>query len=647
MVFVSKTKKCFWFFALFFWASSASANLCTKDHITDRYRQEARLINLQAFAPAHPDYRGNADYNAWVLACNRQRDNNGKKIDKRINPKAGGDFAADLTPVVVKGKYSFYGQHFTTIANVAETALSAGAITAGAGLPAVGAGLALASNPVQLKYRYRLHREKGNWIVTLPIELHFPNKPLKNRLDISYELAVKLGLMSIKGSGNLKCDRPNIKLSSKKKKKKNLVDTGFIITTDSNGDATYSCRLPLDYKLTDGRKLLDEYYKFWRLAIRTAWNRPGFTVNVKFVGYDQISDDLMSSFNKDNVTWKIFLDQDPEQRARYVPGFARLKHIYTGTDGATIAHETGHYLGLDDEYRENDKGSKNAWRDCQIQGGKGYLMCSHTYAATASNKYTYPGGISTPDAAKGIYPWIITRRYTVAKVEFCNSENDCKASEYCAETIVDLKRKHCVARKGEGEKCSADKQCVQGAICKGNPFGKCIIEGSVPLGGSCVKDAQCKSGSCNNVGMCQCKQDSDCGNGMYCDTGGVLGIGVNSCRKMASPDCPSGWAYEIRNPVNKDRCNKRTTLSKPLECKLLISDKAKNWTGPHAQKGADECRSKKGKKPKGVKCPAGYKYNIKSGADTCTKVVEDHRTPTCPGGYDYKSLGGKDQCRKK
>ena len=115
-----------------------------------------------------------------------------------------------------------------------------------------------------------------------------------------------------------------------------------------------------------------------------------------------------------------------------------------------------------------------------------------------------------------------------------------------------------------------------------------------------------------------------------------------------APTCPAGYSdYDIRNPLNKDRCRRTATRSARLQCRLLVTDKARNWTGPHAQRGADECRSRRGKRPKGVKCPRGYAYRATRGADTCTKTDSSYATPTCPAGYDYKSRRGRDTCEQK
>ncbi len=198
----------------------------------------------------------------------------------------------------------------------------------------------------------------------------------------------------------------------------------------------------------------------------------------------------------------------------------------------------------------------------------------------------------------------------------CKQDADCDIDRYCAKGVLGVGRNQCLPLKKLGDGCTRAKQC---------------------------KSGRCNSGKCKEAHECQ--NDSDCTNGI-CKKG-TLGIGQNVCVATRSPSCPSGWTYETRNPLNKDRCRKTTTRTAALKCKLLVTDKAKNWTGPHTKSGADECRSKKGKKPKGVKCPSGYRYNIKSGADTCTKSETDYRTPTCPSNYNYKSKSGRDVCEAR
>lgn len=115
-------------------------------------------------------------------------------------------------------------------------------------------------------------------------------------------------------------------------------------------------------------------------------------------------------------------------------------------------------------------------------------------------------------------------------------------------------------------------------------------------------------------------------------------------------ECPSSHPKpDVRNsPVHPmDRCIKTTYETTGIECKLLVTDKAKNWY-VQSKDGKDVCKSKKGKPNKSVKCKkSGYDYKVKTGKDECTKPKESYKDPFCPAGYDYDkktSDGGKDKC---
>jgi Cys-rich repeat protein len=533
----------------------ASANLCEKSNITDRYKKEVAAMHGEWFAPTTPDYAGDDDYNAWILACNRQRDNQGKDIDEKINPTTGGRFASDLPPVSVKGQYSFYGN-----------SVAANAFTS-------------------LEYRYRLRRSQGTWIVTLPIEFKIPGvvygrdmnaNPvpiLSNRLDISQPLAVKLGLMSHDGRGNLECDqgREKWKRSPPGVTPERVVDTGFIGPAPDTYDGI-ACRLPLNRTLAAGKPLLSEYYNFWERVIETAWSRPGFSVEVWIVGHIDIDANVMKTLERDDQIWPINTTLDPNQRARYRSAFLSDPHLYTGAYPGTIAHESGHELGLDDEYRENDRGGRNAWRDCAGEHselpGANYIMCladsasvtwvsglpgwwepPYTIANTAW--WTAPYQITNPEAAKGIYPWIITRRYVVGLPDPCYDDADCKERrEYCDKGVVaGVGRNQCMAKKKENESCDTDSKCIAPAICKGKPLGRCATEASVELGGACTRDLQCKTGSCNADGRCQCTSDTDCADSQYCDKGSVAGAGRNQCLKRKAEDESCSADFQCTSPA--------------------------------------------------------------------------------------------------
>ncbi|MEO8631541.1 MAG: Dickkopf N-terminal cysteine-rich domain-containing protein, partial [Betaproteobacteria bacterium] len=462
----------------------------------------------------------------------------------KINP-TGGKFSSDLPPVSVKGQYSFYGN--SVAANVATS----------------------------LEYRYRLSRSQGTWIVTLPIELKLPGvvygvdkngkqvPVLSNRLDIAQPLAVELGLMSHDGKGSLECDqgREKWKTTLPGVTPSRVIDTGFIGPNPDTYDGA-ACRLPLDRTLAAGKPLLSKYYDFWTHVIQTAWSRSGFYVKVWIIGHIDIDATVMKTLERDDQIWHIHMSLDPNQRPRYRSGFLSEPHFYTGAYPDTIAHEAGHELGLDDEYRENDKGGKNAWRDCAGDSGTlpgaTYIMCDASavsirdvpgqprwwekpYTVANAAWWTAPFTITSPEAAKGIYPWIITRRYVVGLADQCFDDADCKqGQQYCDKGgVAGIGRNQCVAKKKENESCGADAQCLTPAVCKGKPLGRCASENTVEFGGACTRDIQCMTGSCSADGHCQCVNDTDCKDGQYCDNGSVAGIGRNQCmkRKVENEAC--------------------------------------------------------------------------------------------------------------
>jgi hypothetical protein len=260
-----------------------------------------------------------------------------------------------------------------------------------------------------------------------------------------------------------------------------------------------------------------------------------------------------------------------------------------------------------DGYPSSCNARSNLMDYCTSNIGQEYLSpCQEERAANQRKTYMTSDGKTNYFKLKGLVGEAV-----------CKDDDDCDDGRYCAKGVATLGRNQCKPLKALGESCTGAKQCASG---------------------------RCNAGKCKEAD--ECKNDNDCGPDAICKLG-PLGMGQNTCIATASPSCRTGWTYEVRNPLNKDRCNRTTTRTASLKCKLLITDKAKNWTGPHAQRGADECRSTKGKKPKGVKCPAGYKHNIRSAADTCTKSETDHETPTCPPGWDYKSQNGKDICQDK
>ena len=274
-----------------------------------------------------------------------------------------------------------------------------------------------------------------------------------------------------------------------------------------------ACRLPRSL-FVDGKGMLEHIQIYWKAEIERVWNRPGFRVRPIVIGLDEVSAADLTAWARDETVWELHLNLDPSHRAAYRRWTFKWNHMYSGVPGYVVAHEVGHVMGLDDEYAE-----KQSIRNCNvIDPTDNYLMCSSSFGEA---------GADEGSGAQGVYPWLITRRYAIARERQCISDRDCDMGEYCA--AHGLNRNACEAQRQDGDNCSADDQCASGLICAGVPLaGRCVAPSSVELGDECTKDPQCTSGSCNSDGECQCETSFDCGTGRYCDTG-VASFGKNEC----------------------------------------------------------------------------------------------------------------------
>ena len=154
----------------------------------------------------------------------------------------------------------------------------------------------------------------------------------------------------------------------------------------------------------------------------------------------------------------------------------------------------------------------------------------------------------------------------------CTDHGDCSSSEFCATDT-------CVARFPVGAlcttdaeceselcgaggfcQCTADSHCGNDLMCSTSLFGSnacveyvkdkdcgegeyCDVEicrPRVAVGETCWDDAECLSSSCSNSsGLCQCKEDADCGGSLLCDTSL---FGENTCVEcLQSEHCGSGF----------------------------------------------------------------------------------------------------------
>ena len=113
------------------------------------------------------------------------------------------------------------------------------------------------------------------------------------------------------------------------------------------------------------------------------------------------------------------------------------------------------------------------------------------------------------------------------KVCECAADSDCPAGQFCK------------SKKG-GNVCKASgtkddcEGCFFNFECKSRECTRfrCTTPGSKGLGEVCCRDRQCTTRRCK-ADICECRVDSDCGAGSYCEHNPVLGI--NSCFPLKGP----------------------------------------------------------------------------------------------------------------
>lgn len=544
-----------YFFILFFlalvcsFAANVSANICHEE-ITPEAREEALALESEQFTT---NYRGTAslatlgtaedirEYHAQLITCNRKRDTRGNDIYKAL--ENSNTFEQDLQPRTVEGAYNWYG---------------GGSFS-------------------QYGYGYILSREAGTWIVKLPIEFHWPGTRLTDRIDIPMELADTLGLREPGGachaaetvfnrmdprkveSGAIMwelrgaqqqafIDAQNAHNLEQRRNdpsaplivvidQRSQIDSGsfqdslirpstYDLSWANRGIITDSCRLPRDLVLNN-KSILNHLRDFWLLKIPAKWDRLGFVVRPVFVNCEEppsgtvsscdasVTPEQVRAWKRDDVIYNVHFNLIPLHRALYKRALWKWNNMYSGIAEKVFNHEIGHYFGLDDDYGEKKEPGEG--RDCNqfFAGASGlYFMCSQW----ANN------------GVQGVYPWIITRRYSIAREFQCASDGECQGDQFCDHGgLFGVGRNSCEAKRTEGGSCSRESICADGFTCRGEPVGKCRATRNASLGSLCIEDRDCESGNCSSK-ICRCQKNADCGEGQYCDTG-TLGIGVNECKE--------------------------------------------------------------------------------------------------------------------
>ncbi len=141
--------------------------------------------------------------------------------------------------------------------------------------------------------------------------------------------------------------------------------------------------------MVNGARITQHLTNFWKSSIERYWSRGDrFRVLVLTnLNRPDIPRRLRRSFKK--FTWQVRMNHNKNSRAMYHATPYRPAPIYTGLNRDVIAHEFGHFLGLDDEYPEKSSSKAKPSQVCRNLGGISYIMCRSGNYTSAHTKAVY------------------------------------------------------------------------------------------------------------------------------------------------------------------------------------------------------------------------------------------------------------------
>jgi Cys-rich repeat protein len=144
-----------------------------------------------------------------------------------------------------------------------------------------------------------------------------------------------------------------------------------------------------------------------------------------------------------------------------------------------------------------------------------------------------------------------------AEPDECQADGDCGTGKYCNTGVAELGRNVCAATLADGKACTKDPQCTSRHCSEWRPqdgqtSGICYTPASKQAGETCRLDLECKQGKCNSNKTCVCKEDSDCGQGFWCDGG--VDLKDNTCRRKLAKGESCGVGVGVGHRCLSGKC---------------------------------------------------------------------------------------------